>query len=339
MEIIVPCAGMSTRFPNLRPKYLLTDYRNKLMIEESIKNYIGKHNVTVAILDMHDKKFKSSKKLKEVFGDLINIVVLPNPTNGPADTIYQTLKTMNIDPSVPFMIKDCDSYFDSDIVEGNVIYVSTLTKNPNMRNAAAKSYTITNDQNIINSVVEKQIVSESFCCGGYQFDRAEDFIKSYEIISDSTNEIFVSNVIDYMIGTGSVFIEKDTDNFVDVGVSDDWFEYNNRPTYFCDIDGTIIKSLSDYNDPYEPLLNNVNKLKSELNRGCKIIYCTARPEKYKDVTRSMLNELGFESCDLIMQVHHSKRILINDFANSNPYPSAIAVNLSRDSDNLQDYLK
>jgi len=339
MEIIVPCAGLSTRFPNLRPKYLLTDYSNKLMIENSIKNYIGKYNVTITILKEHDEKFASSKKLKEVFGDSVNIVILPNPTNGPADTIYQTLKLINMDPSTSFLVKDCDSYFDSNVLDGNVIYVSTLTKNPNMTNAAAKSYTITNDQNIIHSVVEKKIVSESFCVGGYQFDKASDYIKTFELISESTNEIFVSNVIDYMIDSGSIFIENQVDNFIDIGTIKDWIEYNNRPTYFCDIDGTIVKSLNNYIDPYIPLINNVKKLKNELDRGCKIIFCTARPEKYKEVTRKMLDELGFESCDLLMAIHHSKRILINDFADSNPYPSAIAINLNRDFDNLQNYLK
>jgi hypothetical protein len=188
-------------------------------------------------------------------------------------------------------------------------------------------------------VVEKQIVSENFCCGGYQFSRAIDFMDAYDDIKDATKEIFVSNVIDYLIGCDAVFIEKQVNNFIDVGTADDWFEYNNRPTYFCDIDGTILKSKFDYNEPYEPLVNNVNKLKAELARGCKIIFCTARHEKYRGTTLTMLNELGFEGCDLIMDVHHTKRVIINDFSNTNPYPSAIAINLNRDSDNLEDYLK
>jgi hypothetical protein len=48
--------------------------------------------------------------------------------------------------------------------------------------------------------------------------------------------------------------------------------------------------------------------------------------------------LGFGDCDLIMEVHHSKRVVINDYANSNPYPTAIAVNIARDSDNLGDFI-
>jgi 2-C-methyl-D-erythritol 4-phosphate cytidylyltransferase len=57
MEIILPCAGLSTRFPNLRPKYLLTDYNGKLMVENALKNFVNKHNITLIILDKHNKDF------------------------------------------------------------------------------------------------------------------------------------------------------------------------------------------------------------------------------------------------------------------------------------------
>jgi hypothetical protein len=208
-----------------------------------------------------------------------------------------------------------------------------------MHNTAGKSYTLSNNQGIITSIVEKQIVSSSFCVGGYQFGTARDFIKSFEALySNSRSEIYVSNVIDYLILNGTIFIEQYVTNFIDIGTAPEWFEYNNRPTYFCDIDGTIIKSTMNYYEPYIPLTNNINKLKSEMARGCKIIFCTARGKQYKNLTMNMLDELGFGDCDLIMEVHHSKRVVINDYANSNPYPTAIAVNIARDSDNLGDFI-
>ncbi len=339
MEIIIPCAGMSSRFPNLRPKYLLTDYKGLMMVENSAKQFIGKYNVTLVILETHDKQFNASQKLKEVFGDNINIIILPEITSGPAETVYKALKIAGIDEESPIFIKDCDSYFDCTIEPGNNVYVSDLKDNPHMHNTAGKSYTLSNNQGIITSIVEKQIVSSSFCVGGYQFGTARDFIKSFEALySNSRSEIYVSNVIDYLILNGAIFIEQYVTNFIDIGTAPEWFEYNNRPTYFCDIDGTIIKSTMNYYEPYIPLTNNINKLKSEMARGCKIIFCTARGKQYKNLTMNMLDELGFGDCDLIMEVHHSKRVVINDYANSNPYPTAIAVNIARDSDNLGDFI-
>jgi len=338
MEVILPCAGASSRFPNMRPKYLLSDYANRMMIENAAKNYIGKHRVTIVILKEHDDKYNARKKLEEVFGHKADIIILEQPTEGPAHTVAQAIIRGRISANSPILVKDCDGFYDTQEVEGNVIYVAKLSKHPKIRTAAAKSYTITNDQGIINTVVEKQIVSNHFCVGGYQFESANEFYKAFqEIKKNTTSEIFVSNVIDYMISNGTMFFESEVENFIDVGVADDWFEFNNKPAYFCDIDGTIVKNSNDY-ETYRPLYDNIAKLKAELDRGCQITFCTARPWKQESVTRKMLQELGFTDYNLLMGIHHAKRILINDFASSNPYPSAIAINLVRDADNLGDMI-
>lgn len=338
MEVIIPCAGASSRFPNMRPKYLLTDYAGKLMIENAAVNYIGKHRVTIVILKEHDEKYQSRKKLEEAFGNKIDIVVLEKPTTGPADTVYQAIKRGRVNINSPLLIKDCDGFYDTEEKEGNVIYVAKLSKHPRIRTAGAKSYTLTNEQGIINSVVEKKIVSDHFCVGGYQFETTKSFVDAFEQLTDRYNEIFVSNVVDFMILQGELFFESEVENFIDVGTADDWFDYNNKPTYFCDIDGTIIKSKWDYNEPYEPLWDNVTALLKEKERGCRIVFTTSRPDKYALLTQSMLEQLGFGGCSLIMGIHHSKRVLINDYASSNPYPSAIAINLKRDSEDLGDMI-
>jgi hypothetical protein len=48
--------------------------------------------------------------------------------------------------------------------------------------------------------------------------------------------------------------------------------------------------------------------------------------------------MGFVNYVLVMEANHSRRVLINDYANSNPFPSAVALNLKRDSDNLGDMI-
>ena len=42
---------------------------------------------------------------------------------------------------------------------------------------------------------------------------------------------------------------------------------------------------------------------------------------------------------LIMDLPHSKRILINDFSSSNSYPTSEAINIKRDENKLNEYLK
>jgi len=337
MEVIIPCAGASSRFPNMRPKYLLTDYAGRLMVENAAEHYIGKHRVTVVILKEHDEKYLARKKLEEAFSNKIDIVVLDKPTSGPADTVYQAIKRGRVNLSSPLLIKDCDGFYKTEEKEGNIIYVAKLSKHPRIRTAGAKSYTLANDQGIINSVVEKQIVSDHFCVGGYQFETTQSYINAFEKLS-TTSEIFVSNIVDYMISKDNIFFESEVENFIDVGTSEDWFDFNNKPTYFCDIDGTIVKSKWDYYDDVEPIWDNVSALVSKKQEGCKIIFTTSRPEKYRKLTQSILDGLGFAECDLIMGIHHSKRVLINDYATSNPYPTAVAVNIKRDSEDLGDML-
>jgi hypothetical protein len=337
MEVIIPCAGASSRFPNMRPKYLLTDYAGRLMVENAAEHYIGKHRVTVVILKEHDEKYLARKKLEEAFSNKIDIVVLDKPTSGPADTVYQAIKRGRVNLSSPLLIKDCDGFYKTEEKEGNIIYVAKLSKHPRIRTAGAKSYTLANDQGIINSVVEKQIVSDHFCVGGYQFETTQSYINAFEKLS-TTSEIFVSNIVDYMISKDNIFFESEVENFIDVGTSEDWFDFNNKPTYFCDIDGTIVKSKWDYYDDVEPIWDNVSALVSKKQEGCKIIFTTSRPEKYRKLTQSILDGLGFAGCDLIMGIHHSKRVLINDYATSNPYPTAVAVNIKRDSEDLGDML-
>lgn len=339
MEVIMPCAGLSTRFPEMRPKYLLTDYSGEMMLKKAAKNFIGHYNITVILLRQHVEKFDALKKVSEAFDGNVRVVILDSPTSGPAETVYRGIVEGKINLYETILIKDCDGFYDGPVCEGNVVYVSKLSDNPNIRNAPAKSYTIANEQGIISTVVEKRIVSNHFCAGGYQFQRAVDFIDTFQSIWSSHNgEPFVSNVIDKMIANGKVFAESCVTNFIDVGTAEDWFEYNDKPTYFCDIDGTIVKSKDDYYAASEPIENNVRVLHNKKNLGCKIVFCTARNKKYFTVTRALLDQLGFQDCELIMEVNHSRRVVINDFAKTNPYPSAVAINIPRDSENLKDYL-
>ena len=71
----------------------------------------------------------------------------------------------------------------------------------------------------------------------------------------------------------------------------------------------------------------------------KIIITTARKSSFKDVTIKQLQKYNIPYDDIIFDLYHSKRFLINDFSQSNKYPTAISVNLSRDADNLKDFIK
>ena len=341
MEIIVPAAGLSTRFPGTRPKFTLTDYEGKSMLYRSLLPYLGKFSITVGILEIHEKEYDISNFIRSELGDQVRIVILPNPTQGPAHTVYEIIKRRNLSENTSILIKDCDSFFDHEILDGNYIVVTKIKKNSVLKQLAAKSFVISNDQGIVTDIIEKDVVSDTFCIGGYKFNRVKTFLQGYERLSANIREVFISHVIQNAILDKEIFIECVADNYVDVGTLDEWWDYNkDRSTIFCDIDGTIIHAQPKYRYHEDPvkLENNIQRLLELAEQGNDIIFTTARPKSAHEVTESMLKKLGFKNFVLISGLQNAKRILINDFNNANPYPRAISINLKRNTDNLKDYL-
>lgn len=345
MDVIIPCAGRSTRFPNMRPKYLLADYLSRRMIELAAGPYLDEHRVHAVILQEHEDAYGVIQILHEIFGDRVSPIVLTQPTSGPAETIAQALRILDLGDS-PFMVHDCDSMFEHDSVEeGNRICVSKLTHHPDIRMPGNKSYVEVNDQGIVLSVIEKEIISDLFCVGGYQFDSASGYLSAYDSVRESRlDEIFISSVIDHMINQGEVFTTTVVSGYVDLGTAEDWQRFNAKPTIFCDIDGTIVRNQTPYGkDSYDSapviLERNVATLRRALEQGCQIIFTTSRRSRWRPQTARLLESLGFGDCQLIMDLHHARRILINDYAPTNTYPSAMAFNIKRDDDSLDQMIK
>ena len=78
MSLILPCAGSSTRFPNMKPKWLLTAPSGNLMIQEAIKNldltnikdiYITclKEHVEIYNLDIHNLFINTNKNIFVIY--------------------------------------------------------------------------------------------------------------------------------------------------------------------------------------------------------------------------------------------------------------------------------
>ena len=229
MEVIVPAAGLSTRFPNMPPKYLLTDSNGDMMLQKAVEPYLNNH-VIIGILQEHDEKYNAKERIYEQFSkDSIDLVVLPQVTTGPAATIFEIIERTKIEGN--FLIKDCDSYFEHTIAAGNYVCVSKVKQNEILYNLAGKSFVQSNDQGIITEIIEKQVISDKFCVGGYKFADVKQYLDAYLSISSSVqNEIFVSHVIQYMLMQGEIFFENIVSNYSDVGTIEEWKKYNESLT-------------------------------------------------------------------------------------------------------------
>jgi len=343
--VIVPAAGLSTRFPNVKPKYLHFGYDNKMMLVKAVEPYIGKHNITVVILQEHVDKYNAYEFVK---GELpeANIVVVSGPTAGPADTVVRAIQHIFVwkdDIDFEFLVKDCDSFFNHRPLPTNYVCVSNISSHETLNKLASKSFVKYNDQNIITDIIEKQVVSDSFCVGAYKFGSAEHYMRTYEKLENRGGELFVSHIIQDMLENGTLFNKVEVTDYVDVGTADDWHKYNDMPVLFCDIDGTLVKAQSrygknSYDNPPVVLEENIKCVREYHDKGCQIFFTTARPHTYREQTDKMIRSLGFTNFQLITGLHNARRVLINDYNTSNPYPRAEAINIYRDHDNLKDFL-
>ena len=348
--LIIPMAGKSTRFPGGKPKWMLTHPKtNGYMVMESMSGLN---------LDFFDQIiFVATKKQEEIFcfSDGLNkqleekdihnksrICLLSDETSSQSETVYRALIKENI--SGYFYVKDSDSHFKVKINgDENVVSYADLSDQGKI-NASSKSYIDMDQSNVINNIIEKKVIGSTFSVGGYGFNSAESFIETYESLESFDGECFISHIIYEMILSGEVFYGLETTGFEDYGTIDDWNEYKNRfGVFFVDLDGTLVENTGYYNkNSYgsgNPIQENIDALNKLKKNDSKVIITTSRPESERVLTVNELKEKGVMYDYLIMGLPHCRRYLINDFADSNPYPSAVAVNLKRNSDDLRRLLK
>jgi hypothetical protein len=342
--------GRSSRFPNTRPKWMLTHPMSvDLMCIESIKgvNLDFFDKIYFTFLKEHEDTYKISNGLKKSLKKLnilekCELVILDNQTSSQSETVYNTIKNKGISGFI--LIKDSDNFFNVDISEEvNQICFFDLNNIDNI-NARSKSYLLMDSNKIITNIVEKKVISPYFSVGGYGFKSADYFCETYEKMSNYTGECFISNIIFEMILQGEIFTGKETSNFIDWGTLYDWKLFCKKfSTIFVDLDGTLITNTSHLIPPYigegNPLVENIERLRDLYNDGfCKIIITTSRPEEFRSETILELEKYDIKYDILIMDLPHCQRILINDFANSNSYPSAKSINIDRNTNTLKNYI-
>lgn len=356
LNVVIPAAGLSSRYPFNRPKWMLTHPNTDLMIHRVMEIFDEfDANFYIGILSSHVKDLDVKVLFPKERYPKLKVVILPTPTTGPADTVTQIINLAGIKEGGIF-VKDVDSWFNLDsgidLNENFICYVdaSEITVN----DLGQKSFLKINKYSgIVHDIVEKQIISNYVNVGGYYFKDALEFVKSFKKVRQelwtNTKEIFTSHVIQYMLGRTPVYYDNTfrgvkVNEYVDVGTMGEWRSYvQNYITLFCDIDGTILYNESEYFKPYyreqpKSRSKNVEYLKEKQSKGACLIFTTARKEKYRSVTEEALKNLGFENFRLIMGIPHGPRVLINDYHVTNPYPTAIAVNLERNKGNIEDFI-
>ena len=348
-SLIVPMAGRSTRFPNMRPKWMLSHpMSHRMMVTEAISglNLDFFDNIYFLCLQEHEDKYSFMKGFVAELDDAglrakSNIVLLPEQTDSQSETVYTFLSGYDLDGFI--FIKDSDGFYRCDVEERNQVAYFDLNDMDDI-NARTKSYVDLDVNDVVTNIVEKKVISSTFSSGGYGFADAKEFCKTFEKLQDMDGECYISHIIFEMMLSGSTFYGTKTTDFKDWGTLDAWNKYKSQyKCLFVDIDGTLITNSSHHFPPYtgsgEPIEDNIDLLAELHEQGkAKIILTTSRPERLRQLTIQELQTKGIPFDDLVMGLPHCQRIVINDFARSNPYPSCSAINIPRNENNLTEFL-
>lgn len=344
--LILPVAGKSSRFPGMRPKWLLTMPDGSLMFEKAISQLTLErfNRIVLVCLQEHLDAYISESNLRKILDGQahknIDLCILQKPTKSQSETVVEAIKISNIKGSI--YIKDCDNTFSANYTDGNEITTLRLSE-VGLIDAKNKSYLLVDSIGVVTNIVEKQVISNLFCCGGYGFKSSEAFLSAYDSINQF-GEIYISHVVYKMILDGEKFIIEEAKNYIDWGTLREYRHYcKSFITIFCDVDGVILKNGSKFGEvgwKTELISENLNKLSQLQNEGrLYLVITSSRPESEIEYISYKLLEFGVKVDKYVMGLPHSRRILINDYSPTNPYPSALSINIERDGQNLSKMLE
>jgi hypothetical protein len=347
-NLIVTAAGLSSRFEGLKPKWMLTHPKGNWMIVEALKDFDFESidKVYLSFLQEHVDKYNCLDAIKMCISELgiedkTEIVLLDEQTKNQPHTVYTVIKQANVEGQI--IIKEVDNYFTYTVEDGNYMCYYDLNDTTSI-NPSNKSYITIDEEGYITDLVEKKVMSSTFGCGSYSFAKAEDYCNYFETLSSKSN-LFLSDIIYHMVSDGYKFKAVPVSNYIDWGTKEDWFNYLRQyKTLFVDLDGTLVKSSGKYTPPFwgetEGIKKNVDFLNKLYDTGkVYIIITTARSSRSKKETLEQLEREGIKYHNIIFDLFHANRTIINDYGTSNPYPTCDAVNLVRNSNELERFLK
>ena len=205
--LIIPCAGQSTRYNTIRPKYFVNHPSGNLMCFESIKGLPLDSFDKIVLITL--KKYIEQENVYheitqnfKIFNNF-ELVILDKNTTSSAETITKAIEKLNIKGEI--YLKDADDYFDVNEVNPNEVCVFSLNDTKNIT-PGNKSYVKKTDNNQILNIVEKKVISSIQMVG----------------------EVYISHVIYQMLLDGKQFYSNQVTNFIDWGTQEDWDKYTNE---------------------------------------------------------------------------------------------------------------
>ena len=218
--LLIPFAA-----PQVKISYLLRGQPEKCAFRQSLTGFVPNaftHIYTIIKAD-DDQRLGLTTILSAVFASLhldcsTEIIRLEAPTSGQAETIAKALEILQYDG--PFWTKDPDNFFPCEVIPENVVTVFPLDGLTNV-NPQNKSYISISDDDYIMNIAEKRIIGRFFCTGGYGFESARNYLRTFQSMPVD-EKIYLSHVIYQMLLDGEHFRPYYVSEYNDWGTEDEW---------------------------------------------------------------------------------------------------------------------
>ncbi len=339
VTLIFPMAGRGARFDYKFKPFLKIE--DKTFIELALNSFKKwKDNIKETIfifLEEQEKEFNVTQKLKEIFQDINHrCIILPNPTNGPAETVRNAIQQdQNISGNI--MICDCDHYLDISpmfeyLLEGKDEDCIIPIWNLRGENIKAWSVAAVSDENYISEIKEKELPRSPGrffgVIGCYFFNKPEIVIDNSIYISDIIKKLILQEkkVKAIQIFDAEFFGDPQRlQNVIDT-------RKGQKGIIFCDIDGVLIEheDIPKYDHSLKALPGVYDKLKKWYNEGYRLILITCRSSEDREKLIKALKEANIQYEQLITGLPSGPRYLINDRKPSSMLiPQATAFEIKR----------
>lgn len=347
MKVIVPCAGRSSRFPNMAPKWMLPDHDGVPMVVRALEGLkVNIDDVVFTLLREHEERFSATEGLERAFGRPVKCVILEKPTSSQSETVAETLMRASI--SEPFLVKDSDNYFEVEHLDESFNYVTVSSLHDfDLINARNKSYLQIDQDGIVTNIREKQVISDLFSVGGYYFRNPSEFLHAYTELKDANirreTELYVSEIIAFMILNGATFQAKRAVRYQDWGTVHEWrSELERRRVFMVSIDGFLFERGSSYFKPaFADVKPNPQAVETVQKMGQlqqTIIYLSIRPPELEELTRAQLKEQGLPDGQIIFGCGVAQWSLITAPHPSLPFTTSQSFEIDPDDSAIEDKL-
>ena len=344
IDILLPVAGRSSRFPDMKPKWMLTHPRGDMMIIKAIKglNLENVNRIYIIALAQHEELYRIKESLSTQLKSMcilqkVEFIFLEKSTKNQPETVSEAIRIAGITGGI--YIKDSDNYFNDTPTCSNAVACYDL-HNLDKVNARSKSYIEVDKNGFLTNIVEKKIVSSLFCTGGYSFASAEEYLAYFDKLNGN-KDLYISHIIYSMILDGAHFSCSQINNYIDWGTLREWRAYTRQySSLFVDLDGTLVINAGQYSDPCwgqtNGIQDNIDAINALYNSGkAEVIITTSRKKSFQEVTIEQLKRVGIKYHQIIFDLPHGNRIIINDYAKTNPFKSCNAINIKRNSPDLK----